>query len=349
MGRFAQPLGERGSLKWIQETINQSPPRKLDQLILAQLKGAQSISWMSPLSSDDHAEYRDSAFLEKIGAGALESDLKAFWPDRGPQWDALGRSNRGDVLLVEAKAHVAEVCSPPCGAGEESRKRIEAALEETAAHLDAKPRVEWSHVFYQLANRLAHLYFLRKHDVEAWLVLVSFIEDAEMKGPSTQKEWEAAYQVVWHVLGIEDRHALSKYIIHVYPSTITGVASSGTPISIDEAVSACKAAGNSMVPGKQPVLTALKREASLVGLAYLNYIYQNDIANRHFCEAMLLMHAQARGAANPLVALFSAERAVETMKALADVQLVFDYAIARSDPPKAKLEASLATLRKIID
>jgi hypothetical protein len=104
-----------------------------------------------------------------------------------------------------------------------------------------------------------------------------------------------------------------------------------------------------MVPGKQPVLTALKREASLVGLAYLNYIYQNDIANRHFCEAMLLMHAQARGAANPLVALFSAERAVETMKALADVQLVFDYAIARSDPPKAKLEASLATLRKIID
>ncbi len=120
-----------------------------------------------------------------------------------------------------------------------------------------------------------------------------------------------------------------------------------TPISIEEAVSACKAAGNGM-PGKQPVLTELKREASLVGLAYLNYIYQNDIANQHFCEAMLLMHAQARGTANPFVALFSTEHAVETMKALADVQLVFDYAIARSDPPQAKLAASLAILRKII-
>lgn len=121
-----------------------------------------------------------------------------------------------------------------------------------------------------------------------------------------------------------------------------------TAISIDDAVKACRLAGNGMAPGKQPVLTELKREASMVGLAYLNYIYQNDITNQHFCEAMLLMHAQARGAANPFIPLFSAERAVETMKALADVQLVFDYAIARSDPPQAKLEASLATLRKIV-
>ena len=85
-------------------------------------------------------------------------------------------------------------------------------------------------------------------------------------------------------------------------------------------------------------------------MAYLNYIYQNDIANQHFCKAMLLMHAQVPpGAANPYVALFEAERAVATMAALADVQLVFDYAIARSDPPEAKLEASLATLRRIVD
>ena len=85
---------------------------------------------------------------------------------------------------------------------------------------------------------------------------------------------------------------------------------SKTAISIDEAVNACKRAGNFMVPGKAPVQSALKQEASLVGLAYLNYIYQNDIANQHFCEAMLLMHAQVpRGTANPYVALFTPERA----------------------------------------
>jgi hypothetical protein len=122
-----------------------------------------------------------------------------------------------------------------------------------------------------------------------------------------------------------------------------------TAISIDEAVNACRLAGNGMVPGKAPVQSALKRETSLVGLAYLNYIYQNDIANPHFCEAMLLMHAQVPpGTANPYVALFEAGHAAATMAALADVQLAFDYAIARTDPPEAKLESALATLRKIV-
>ena len=129
----------------------------------------------------------------------------------------------------------------------------------------------------------------------------------------------------------------------------TGPAASATAISIQEAVNACRRAGNAMVPGKTPVHSELKQEASLVGLAYLNYIYQNDIANHHFCETMLLMHAQVpQGTANSYVALFTPERAVSTMAALADVQLAFDYAIARTDPSEAKLATSLATLRKIV-
>ncbi len=65
-----------------------------------------------------------------------------------------------------------------------------------------------------------------------------------------------------------------------------------TYIPIEDAVAACAAAGNSLPPGLQPILSDLKRETSLIGQAYLNYIYQNDIANAHFCQAMLLMHAQ---------------------------------------------------------
>ncbi len=122
-----------------------------------------------------------------------------------------------------------------------------------------------------------------------------------------------------------------------------------TSISIDEAVNACKLAGNGMVPGKAPIQSKLKIEASLIGLAYLNYIYQNDIANQHFCEAMLLMHAQVpEGTPNPYVALFTQENARPAMAALADVQLAFDYAIQRTDPPEAKVAASLATLRNIV-
>ena len=93
-----------------------------------------------------------------------------------------------------------------------------------------------------------------------------------------------------------------------------------TSISIDEAVNACKLAGNAIVPGKAPIQSELRTEASLVGLAYLNYIYQNDIANQHFCEAMLLMHAQVpEGTPNPYVALFTQENARPAMAALADV------------------------------
>jgi hypothetical protein len=86
-------------------------------------------------------------------------------------------------------------------------------------------------------------------------------------------------------------------------------AMSETAISIDEAVEACRLAGNGMVPGKAPVMSPLKREASLVGLAYLNYIYQNDIANRHFCEAMLLMARRRPRPRRTLMSRCSGKRA----------------------------------------
>jgi hypothetical protein len=123
-----------------------------------------------------------------------------------------------------------------------------------------------------------------------------------------------------------------------------------TDIPIDQAVHDCRSAGNAMVPGLQPVQSELKKQTSLVGMAYLNYIYQNDIANQHFCEAMLLMHAQVpAGTANPFVALFTPVHAARTMANLADVQLVFDYSIARTNPPVAKVESSLATVREIVE
>jgi len=87
-------------------------------------------------------------------------------------------------------------------------------------------------------------------------------------------------------------------------------------ISIDQTLKRCKDAGNGLVPGVQPIQSDLKKETSLIGMAYLNYIYQNDIDNRHFCEAMLLMSSQVpAGTANPYVGLFTRKRAVTTMAA----------------------------------
>jgi hypothetical protein len=220
--RIEQPEGTRGSLKWIQRAVNEQWP-SLNQPIVDHLGvDLESLSWLSPLAEDRFAEYRDGAFLERIGQTALADALQGFWPTRGPQWDALGKVAERDVLLIEAKAHIAEPCSPGPAAGDASRARIEASLAATADHLGARlGRAAWSDHFYQIANRLSHLHFLRRHGVRAWLILVNFVGDREMAGPTTSEAWEAAYEVAFHVMGLPKKHLLSSFVLHVYPTVQT--------------------------------------------------------------------------------------------------------------------------------
>ncbi|MGF1660165.1 MAG: hypothetical protein ACFCUS_12125 [Rubrimonas sp.] len=177
--------------------------------------GFSSIDWRSPLAEDEFAEYRDAAFLERVGLPHLVEALAAFWPSRGPQWDGLGLSG-GIVVLAEAKAHAGELAST-CAAGPESRRRIAAALAETRDALGAASGADWTAGFYQYANRLAHLRFLRARGVDARLLLIGFLNDAEMRGPSTPDAWAAAYGAADAALGLPPRHALSDAIHHVHP------------------------------------------------------------------------------------------------------------------------------------
>ncbi|HEX4295078.1 MAG TPA: hypothetical protein VHZ29_13170 [Rhizomicrobium sp.] len=216
MSRCIQPRGTRGSLKWIQQAVN-SHPHVLDSAILPRLQGAKSISWLSPLAEDAFAEYRDGDFLKRVGIARLVGDLAEFWPRHGPQWDALATSDRADVLLIEAKAHVDEICSPGTAARAMSRRRIEDSLARTATAMKADPKAAWTGAFYQLANRFAHLRFLRSRGIKAWLVLVSFVGDADMRGPASQQEWEAAYRIVLHVMGIRQSTPLLRHVLYVFP------------------------------------------------------------------------------------------------------------------------------------
>lgn len=120
-----------------------------------------TIEWLCPLSRDDFTEYSDQTFLDRLSVSLTKRELSNFWPKRGPVLDGLGRTKRGDFLLMEAKAPIGEMISPPIKAGEASRKIIENALEETRAYLSIKGQADWSDTFYQYANRLAHLYLLR--------------------------------------------------------------------------------------------------------------------------------------------------------------------------------------------
>jgi hypothetical protein len=51
MGRFQQPKGEKGSLRWVQYLVNQQPA------ILDEAIGLGRVDWRSPRAEDDYAEY----------------------------------------------------------------------------------------------------------------------------------------------------------------------------------------------------------------------------------------------------------------------------------------------------
>lgn len=199
----------RGSLKWLQIAIARSEAGLCPAAF-------PNIEWVSPLSSDDYAEYRDGSFLDVLGLGRLRTELSLFWPPRGPQWDALGLAD-GKPVLVEAKAHLDEFFSPPTQATGKSLAIIAASLNGVAARLEARPGTDWTRTFFQYANRIAHLDFLRRQGVDAHLLFVTFINDADMGGPMNAEEWRAAFRTADYALGLPKRHALSPFIHHVYP------------------------------------------------------------------------------------------------------------------------------------
>lgn len=216
--RFVEKGNARGSLKWIRHAVNVTP-QLLNERIKAALglPDSAGITWTSPLANDEYAEYRDEDFLRLTGSDAQKVPLSNFWPARGPQWDALAKLGDAGSLIVEAKANIPEVISPGTGAGGDQLALIEKSLAEVKSYMGIDPKLPWSGKFYQFANRLAHLYFLRVlNNNDAYLVFVYFNGDKDVDGPGTTAEWRAALTVAKNILGIPRRHPLSKYIAEVF-------------------------------------------------------------------------------------------------------------------------------------
>ncbi len=207
--RFVQPKGSKGSLKWIQVAVERFPQT-------LQHMSTPPITWVSPTADDDYAEYRDGAFLERLGLTALLPSLREFWPQGGPQWDALGLTSAGPIL-VEAKAHVREFFSPASQASSRSLAQIERAFAMVQSDLGLKPSVSWANSYFQYANRLAYLWWLRNNGVDAKLLFVSFLNDDEMRGPKHAETWEAAFASADYALGLPQRHRLRPHVLHIMP------------------------------------------------------------------------------------------------------------------------------------
>ena len=217
MSRIVQKRALRGSQKWLQLCASEFPLVLSEPVARSISVVPVSVTWLSPIESDDFAEYRDSDFLEKLGVSLNTRSLLEFWPKGGPVWDGLGRTENGDLLLVEAKAHIGEIKSSASQASPASLERIQTALRETQHYLGVDQTIDWSGRYYQYTNRLAHLYFLREvHQLPAWLVFVYFVNDTDMSGPGTKEEWGDAIKDMKSALGLPENHLLSEYVIDLY-------------------------------------------------------------------------------------------------------------------------------------
>ena len=208
---------DKGSQRWLQVAVNHRP-ELLDQPILqaARLEGS-TIQWLSPLKGENFVEYRDGAALSALGIGDLKRSLDDFWPLRGPCWDGLARTNDSEYFLIEAKAHIGEMVSGRSRASEGSKAKIIESLRQVQREIaPGADEVDWSGTFYQYANRLAHLHFLRQQNgVKAHLVFVYFLNAPDvggpLGGPATKDEYIGATKVIEHYLGVRNSK-ISRYI-----------------------------------------------------------------------------------------------------------------------------------------
>jgi len=193
-----------GSQRWLQIAVNRKPQLLLGALRRSGAIGSRvSVRWGSPLEADGFREYRDRSAWEKVGITSLTKPLEEFWPARGPVWDALGITSNGQPILVEAKAHIPEAASPAAKAGPASRVLIERSLAEARRFYAPRATANWSGIFYQYGNRLAHQYFLRRlNGIPSILTFLYFVNADDMLGPMSEEEWKGAARLIHAALGI---------------------------------------------------------------------------------------------------------------------------------------------------
>jgi len=205
-----------GSQRWLQVAVNRCAQRIDGPICDALGISRRPLAWRSPLQGKGFREYRDMAALRQLGVTRLPVEpLSAFWPPRGPVWDGLATAGTEHLILVEAKANIPEAASPSSKASPDSLKIIRRSLRLVQQAIAPKSEHDWSGVFYQYANRLAHLYLLREiNGFPAELVFVYFINAVDVGGPATGTEWNAVTALTHAALGI-GRHPMLQHVHHV--------------------------------------------------------------------------------------------------------------------------------------
>ncbi|MBR3021385.1 MAG: hypothetical protein IKH59_03360 [Bacteroidaceae bacterium] len=195
--------------------------RKQLNSIIQKTTGEESIEWFDypvDLERDSlDGELKDiECFRDLDNYYEIQNAWKNFWPQRGnaQNWDAVFK--QGQVYyFVEAKANIEEAFQK-CEAREKSRKKIIGAFERVCGSRILAEKWINSNC-YQLANRLAFVYFCKSCGIQARTCYISFINGYEIcprKNVCSQSAWEECWKKEYEDLELTEE--LKSDIIQIY-------------------------------------------------------------------------------------------------------------------------------------
>ena len=174
---------------------------ELDKLIQEASGRSEQVYWFdfpydeNRLSGDGECKGIE-CFKELDNYDTIKKKWVEFWPQRGTamNWDGIFKI--GDTwFFVEAKAHKEESFQWCSAEAEESRETINTAFSKTQQWLKADTSKDWIITnCYQLANRLAFMYFCHQCGIEAKLLYIGFINGYRQKKDEIHsvEEWVPA-------------------------------------------------------------------------------------------------------------------------------------------------------------
>lgn len=130
-------------------------------------------------------EYKKREFFEAIPEIFTPEVMAEFGKDDfgkilNQNWDGIFWIDK-TVYLVEAKAHTEEIESDCEATSKTSISKIDSCFEKTRKSFNISSTNDWKKKYYQMANRIAFLYLLKKHNIEARLVNIYFVDGYEKK------------------------------------------------------------------------------------------------------------------------------------------------------------------------
>lgn len=187
--------GSKGSKFWIQTLINFDNGNTLSKAIKSVDNDIGDINWLSPLKNDGYGEFKTRQIPR------LENADFSFWPDNGPWWDGVGIDDKGCILLIEAKGHVAETKTKCAASSETSKEKICKSMQEAHDVLAISHNydISWTERYYQLGNRLTFLVKLREQGYNVKLVLLNIVDDSTHIATSLDA-WKRHYDEVFQIM-----------------------------------------------------------------------------------------------------------------------------------------------------